>query len=95
MPKLAKDAAVTLVDGVCHLPPALDLVIPPKAWTVDDALALLGDSGAFGYNEARRCALVVVLAHQGRRYVILRRESASSLTSKCDWEAQGPGDPSA
>jgi hypothetical protein len=73
VPKLAKDAAPYVVDGVCHLPPTHDLGILPEAWTVDDALALLGNSGAFGHDQARRGALGVILAHDRRRDAIWGR----------------------
>ena len=73
MPKLAKDAAFRVVDGFCNLAPTLDLIFRPKARTVDDALALLGDSGAFGYDQAGCNALAVILAHQRRRNVICGR----------------------
>ena len=90
MPKLAKDAAASLVDGVCHLTPTLDLIIPPQARTIDDALALLGHSGAFGYDQTRCGALGIIVFHDERRDVVRRsRGSSSSPTSRCDWEARG------
>jgi hypothetical protein len=73
VPKLAKDAAFRVVDGFCHPTPTLDLIFCPKARTVDDALALLGDSGAFGYDQAGCTSLAVILAHQRRRNVIRGR----------------------
>jgi hypothetical protein len=73
VPKLAKSATPYVVDGFCHLPPTHDLGILPEAWTVDDAFALLGDCGAFGYNQARRGALGVIPAHDMRRDAIRGR----------------------
>src|ERR1700678_1530037 len=76
MPKLADDVTTGLVNGVRHSAPGPDLILSPEARAVDDALALLGHSRAFGHDQASGGALSVIFGHQRRRNVVCCRASA-------------------
>jgi len=71
VPELAVDAPACGVDSVGNPPPARDLVLPPDARPVNDALALLGDRRAFSDDQASVGALGIIFGHQRRRHIVI------------------------
>ena len=76
MPELADDAAAARVHRVRHQPPAGHLRVAPDARREGVALALLGDVGGFGDDQAGGGALRVVGGVQRSRHIALADAAA-------------------